>query len=253
MNRPLVLKDEDRGLTVEAAPGAKVCLYGGRRVTGWKKDAKSFYSANLPGVKEGKWDFRCLFVNGRFCPRARLPENGSFTHLSSFDVPWMTTTGGGWKRKPTDRELTSMKYRPEDLGPWLDIRNAEITVYHMWDESLVGVSSMDKDSHTLTFAPRKFAVAAGAGKVSAGTTTVLPGPIPSAFIAANSAVVPEDTTRTCLRLVRSARACSNSRHLGPSTIRPESSTSIAACLSAVSIPGSASLIRIVMVFVPPFI
>ncbi|GAG43506.1 unnamed protein product, partial [marine sediment metagenome] len=59
----------------------------------------------LPGVKDRKWDFRCLVVNGRFCPRARLPEKGFFKHLSSFNVPWMTSTGGGWKRKPTNEEL----------------------------------------------------------------------------------------------------------------------------------------------------
>ena len=63
----------------------------------------------------------------------------------------MTTTGGGWKRKPTNEELTRMKYSPEDLGPWLDIKNAELTVYHMWDESLVGVSDMDTKTNTLTF------------------------------------------------------------------------------------------------------
>jgi len=44
-----------------------------------------------------------------------------------------------------------MKYQSEDLGPWLDVRNAEITVYHMWDESLVGVSANDPNSHMLTF------------------------------------------------------------------------------------------------------
>jgi hypothetical protein len=63
----------------------------------------------------------------------------------------MSTTGGGWKRKPTDAELTTMKYKPGDLDPWLDVRNAEVTVYHMWDESLVGVSAHDLNSHTLTF------------------------------------------------------------------------------------------------------
>ena len=152
LNKPLVLTDKDAGLTIEAAPGANVCLYGGRKVTGWEKDGPKFYSAALPGVKEGKWDFRALIVNGRFCRRARLPEKGFFTHLSTFNVPWMTSTGGGWKRKPTNEELTRLKYRPEDLGPWLDINNAEITVYHMWDESLVGVSAMDTKSHTLTFA-----------------------------------------------------------------------------------------------------
>jgi len=67
-------------------------------------------------------------------------------------VPWMTSTGGGWKRKPTNEELTTLKYRAEDLGSRLDINNAELTVYHMWDESLVGVSAMDTESRTLTFA-----------------------------------------------------------------------------------------------------
>ncbi len=64
----------------------------------------------------------------------------------------MSTTGGGWKRKPTKEELTTLKYRPEDLGLWLDINNAEVTVYHMWDESMVGILVMDTVSHTLTFA-----------------------------------------------------------------------------------------------------
>ncbi len=151
-DKPLVLNDKDAGLTIESAPGATVCIYGGREVAGWKKDGEKFYLVTLPRVKEGKWDFRCLVVNGRFCRRARLPEKGFFKHLSSFNVPWMTSTGGGWKRKPTNEELTTLKYRSEDLGSRLDINNAELTVYHMWDESLVGVSAMDTKSRTLTFA-----------------------------------------------------------------------------------------------------
>jgi hypothetical protein len=151
-DEPLVLDSRDEGLTVESAPGAKVCLYGGRKTSGWKKDGEHFYSVALSGVKEKRWDFRALIVNGRFCPRARLPEKGFFEHLSRFDVPWMSTTGGGWKRKPTHEELTTLKYGPADLGPWLDVNNAEVTVYHMWDESLVGLKAIDTESHTLTFA-----------------------------------------------------------------------------------------------------
>ena len=151
LDGPVVLTQEDSGLTIEAAPDAEVCLYGGREVSGWELDGDGLYAASLPGVQEGAWDFRALIVNGRYCPRARLPETGFFEHVSVFDVPWMSTTGGGWKRKPTDQELTTMKYKPGDLGPWLDIRNAEITVYHMWDESLVGVAAHDPNSHTLTF------------------------------------------------------------------------------------------------------
>jgi hypothetical protein len=160
LDKPLVLTDRDAGLSIESASGAKVCLYGGRKVVGWKRDGEKFYSAELPGVKacpersrrNKSWDFRVLVVNGRFCRRARLPEKGYFKHLSSFNVPWMSSTGGGWKRKPTNEELTTLKYRPEDIGPWLDVNNAEVTVYHMWDESLVGLAAVDTKSGTLTFA-----------------------------------------------------------------------------------------------------
>jgi hypothetical protein len=152
LDEPLVLGADDAGLTIESAPGADVCLYGGRKVTGCEKDGEKFYSVALPGVKSRKWDFRALVVNGRFCGRARLPEEGFFEHLSSFDVPWMSTTGGGWKRKPTTEELTTMKYRPEDIGPWLDVNNAEVNIYHMWDESLVGLKAIDTEKHIITFA-----------------------------------------------------------------------------------------------------
>ena len=152
LDKPLILTDRDAGLSIESASGAKVCLYGGRKVVGWKRDGEKFYSAKLPGVKDKSWDFRALVVNERFCRRARLPEKGYFKHLSSFNVPWMSSTGGGWKRKPTNEELTTLKYRPEDIGPWLDVNNAEVTVYHMWDESLVGLSAIDTKSGTLTFA-----------------------------------------------------------------------------------------------------
>ena len=102
LDQPLVLTGEDNGLRIVGTSGGKACLYGGRKVEGWAKDGDKFFAAELPGVREGKWDFRALIVNGRFCPRARLPKQGYFEHLSQFDVPWMSTTGGGWKRKPTN-------------------------------------------------------------------------------------------------------------------------------------------------------
>lgn len=44
-----------------------------------------------------------------------------------------------------------MKYREGDLGEWLDVKSAEVTVYHMWDESLVGLVEMDVEARTLKF------------------------------------------------------------------------------------------------------
>jgi hypothetical protein len=149
LDKPLALDAGDAGLTIEAAAGAKVALYGGRRVTGWRQDGDHSWSAALPEVAAGKWDFRMLVVNGRFCKRARLPKDGFLANLNKWDVPWMSTTGGGWKRKPTPEELTTMVCKPEDLPADLDIRNAELTVYHMWDESVVGVAK--PGGATLTF------------------------------------------------------------------------------------------------------
>jgi len=151
LTEPIDVGPDDEGLTIEAAPGEHVTLYGGRRITEWRPDGEKFWAAELPEVAAGKWDFSLLTVNGRLARRARLPEKGFFEHCSEFKVRWMSTTGGGWQRKPTQAELTAMVYRKEDLGPWLDVRNAELTIYHMWDESMVGLSAMDPNTRTLTF------------------------------------------------------------------------------------------------------
>ena len=149
--KPLVLQPEDRGLTIEAAEGGAVTLYGGVAVRGWKPDGDKFWAADVPEVKAGAWDFRALVVNGRLPPRARFPELGTFLHKSVFDVRWLSSVGGGWDRKPTNEELTTMVYDPKDIPPTLDANNAEVRVYHMWDESMVGVERNDLERDTLVF------------------------------------------------------------------------------------------------------
>jgi hypothetical protein len=151
LDTPLDLTAADSGLVIEAAPRETPVLVGGRRITGWERDGEHCWAASVPEAAGGKWDFRMLVVNGAFCLPARLPETGTFTHLTEFKVPWMSTSGGGWKRKPTTEELTTMRYRPGDLGPWLDTASAEVTVYHMWDETRVGLAAHDFATQTLTF------------------------------------------------------------------------------------------------------
>ncbi len=145
----IAIGHECPGLTLEGAPGQKATLLGGVDVRGWQKAGRLLWAAVPDRVAaEGA---RMLMVNGQLRPRSRMPETGEFIHQSVFDVPWMSTTGGGWKRKPTDAELTTMKCRPSDIGPWLDPVSAEITVFHMWDESCVGVQSVDLNSGVVRF------------------------------------------------------------------------------------------------------
>ena len=147
----VTLEARDSGLTIEAAPGERPVLHGGRPVTGWAADGERFLAAPLPAVREGAWDFRLLQVNGEMRPRACLPETDRFTHESDFDVRWLSASEGGWQRKPTMEELTTLRYRPGDLGPWLDVKNAELTIFHLWDESLVGIQSLDDATRTIIF------------------------------------------------------------------------------------------------------
>jgi hypothetical protein len=60
LDKPLDLDARDNGLTLEAAEPGKSTLYGGRLVTGWRPDGDKFWSADLPEVKAGAWDFRAL-------------------------------------------------------------------------------------------------------------------------------------------------------------------------------------------------
>lgn len=147
----LMLGLQDSGLTIEAAPGEKPILYGGRLVKGWEKDGEKFYTAGLSGVKERTWDFRVLVVDGQMRPRARLPSTGEFTHLTRFDAPWHSTVGGGFQGTDKPELKLVMKYRKEDLPDGLDVNNAELTIYHQWDDSLVGLKSCDPENQILTF------------------------------------------------------------------------------------------------------
>ncbi|MBI4877417.1 MAG: right-handed parallel beta-helix repeat-containing protein, partial [Acidobacteria bacterium] len=146
LSEPVVLGARNSGLTIEAAPGETPTFYGGRRIAGWSKSGERFWSAEAPA------DFRMLVVNGRRARPARLPATGYFTHETEFKVRWMGTSGGGWQRKPAEQELNTMRYKPGDLGPWLDLASVELTVYHMWDESLVRLRALDPQTRTLTFA-----------------------------------------------------------------------------------------------------
>ena len=156
------LGPEDSDLLIEAAPGENPILFGGQPIRGWAKDGEEFYSADLPpfprmadefarATESSGWEIRMLLVAGEMASLARYPHAGTLSHLTSFDVPWMSTTGGGWKRKPTTEELTTMRYQSGDLVPGLEIKNAEVTVYHMWDESRVGVARHDPASQLLVF------------------------------------------------------------------------------------------------------
>ena len=147
---PLELDSRDNGLTIESQKSGQSVLYGGIEVKGWMKEGDKFWYAELPGVKEGTWDFRALVVNGRLVERARFPDTATFFHRQAWDVKVLPAIAGYWERQPLPEERIIMAYDPKDLPDNLDIRNAELRIYHMWNESLVGIKHNDLKNHIFT-------------------------------------------------------------------------------------------------------
>ncbi|ARV16578.1 right-handed parallel beta-helix repeat-containing protein [Polaribacter sp. SA4-12] len=145
----LKLTKEDKNLTIKGEEGSSPMLFGGIKLENLKKEGKFIY-ADVPNTRNRNWDFRMIQVNGKYKERARSPEKGAFTHLNNFDVRWLSSEAGGWERKPTDEEKTTLKYIPEDIKN-IDVNNAELTIYHEWDETLVGLKSHNIENNTLKF------------------------------------------------------------------------------------------------------
>ena len=100
LDAPVVFDARDSGLTFEAAPGAKVALFGGQPLTDWRAAGGGIWSVALPSNSMGKHSIQFLMVNGLMAPRSRLPASGFFNSQNVWNVPWMGTNTCGWKRPP---------------------------------------------------------------------------------------------------------------------------------------------------------
>ena len=151
-DQPVSFDARDSDLTIQGRAGETATLGSGRRITGWRKLEGNLWCADVPEAKDGKWDFRTLTVNGQWCKRSFLPKEGFYEHLSVYNEPWRSTTGGGFGTVAPELKRT-MIYKPEDLGGWLSTANAELVIYHSWDMSHARIESNDVKTNTLTLTP----------------------------------------------------------------------------------------------------
>jgi hypothetical protein len=145
----VVISEKDSGLVISGEKGKLPRLFGGKRLTHWQRNG-NYLETQIPDHEWPELDFRILVVNDSLRDRARLPEKGAFNHRNEWPHQWQSSQGG-WSQKPTEKDLTTLYYNPDDLGPWLDINNAEVTVFHAWDDSYTGVASIDTTSRSITF------------------------------------------------------------------------------------------------------
>lgn len=90
LEAPLRFSEAHSGITIAAAGQEVPVISGGRRIQGWRKAGGHLWQAQVPGVREGNWYFRQLFINGRRAIRARTPNEGAFLRMEGArfsDVP----------------------------------------------------------------------------------------------------------------------------------------------------------------------
>lgn len=160
--KPIELGPKDSGLVIRAAHDGKAVLWGGTEIAGWKREGDRFVAADVPEVKDGTWDFRALFVNGRMAELACYPSaTNTLENLGAWKGRARAAIEGYFDIKPTEAELLEMPYREGDLPDVFDPRDASVRLYHMWGASLVRVASNDVANGILHFSS-KMTYAAGA-------------------------------------------------------------------------------------------
>ncbi|MCC6858257.1 MAG: right-handed parallel beta-helix repeat-containing protein [Bryobacterales bacterium] len=134
MSEPLVLTPEDSGspqepIVYQAYPGERPVFSGGRRIQGWQKGENNVWTAEVPGVKEGNWHFRQLFVRGARALRSRIPNNGFYR----IEGPSPHPKEGRFK----------LKFRGEDIRKAWEGTEAEVVALLAWAEIRMPIVSVD--------------------------------------------------------------------------------------------------------------
>ncbi|HEV7350824.1 right-handed parallel beta-helix repeat-containing protein [Telluribacter sp.] len=147
LEKPLLFTHEDSGTEVSPVTytsyNGRVLIHGGRKIRGWKKSTGNWYSTQLPEVKEGKWKFRQLYINGTLRQRARIPNTG-FKIVKGFP------DGGEEVHYHTDCQR--FEFAKGDLNAnWKNLDDVEVIVYHFWTDSHLPIQSIDTTTNIVTF------------------------------------------------------------------------------------------------------
>lgn len=152
----LHLTKEDNGLIIEGSGQGRAVLSGGIPVKDWRLDEKTgWFYTDVPQVDGEPVDFRLLLsANGDYLKKARYPLVGELKHRSVFEKEiWRGSCYGGWGRMLKREELDNFVYDPKDFSDDFVYENAEVQVYHSWNESYTNIVGMDRETNTFYVDP----------------------------------------------------------------------------------------------------
>lgn len=143
LEKPLLLQPANGGTAAypviyKARGGTPPVFTGGRSITGWSVGANGAWTVQLPEVKEGKWDFSQLFVNGTRRFRPRLPKQGYFI------------TAGDFEKGASG--INGFLYASNDLNAaWANLSDIEFHVLHVWSASRMRATVIDPVQKSVKF------------------------------------------------------------------------------------------------------
>jgi len=154
VNEPVVFTAEDSGgkdapITYAAYPNEKPVISGGVPITGWKKADGPLWTAVVPEVKAGSWYFRQLFVNGRRCIPARIPNDDVFKPAGPLNP---LTDRNAARRDPSTR--LGFFYQGDDLKPWSQLDDVILVAYHAWTTSRHHIEELEPERRAVHFSNR---------------------------------------------------------------------------------------------------
>ncbi|HSI33216.1 MAG: right-handed parallel beta-helix repeat-containing protein [Phycisphaerae bacterium] len=167
LTEPLVFEPQDSGTaefpivyqslpTPEAEPKATpridfpVIFSAGKRLAKFTPQPDGLWTLHLPEVKERKWYFEQLWINGQRATRARTP-NKFYHHLAGPVVsgvnPLTGQSGNLAKQavKVRQAEAAIIKAIPKER-----LADAVAVFYHAWDTSRMRVGHFESDTRVLT-------------------------------------------------------------------------------------------------------
>ncbi|MGE5530527.1 MAG: hypothetical protein ACM3VW_00245, partial [Bacteroidota bacterium] len=142
---PFSLGPQDSNVTYAAYLKERPILSGGETITGFTQGPGKLWTAKVPGVAEGQWQFNQLWVNGQRRRPARTPNEGFF-YVAGKAGPGLDATG-----KEFDRSRTAFLYKPGEIKPWADIDQANVVVFHSWETSRLRIKELDEKQNVVTF------------------------------------------------------------------------------------------------------
>ena len=154
LDQPLVLTTQHSGLSLAAYKEEKPVISGGKQITGWKLETiqgKKAWVTDLPQVRDGKWFFHEVWVNGRRATRARHPNHG---YLGIAEVPDATPE---W-----EKGQTRFRFKEGDLKNFKTVTNAELVAMTRWVESRLPIQAVDEQNRMVSFSKKSvFQLATG--------------------------------------------------------------------------------------------